>query len=98
MRRIGTPRSRPFSDFSSSGSSSESSFIHAFVVTSTNSVPVAVIDFGVVTAAICGPTKPGHSGMTAACSTRAASPLDPSQFATMLPIASGFFFRSVMPL
>jgi hypothetical protein len=41
-----------FNDRKSSGSSIESSFIHAFVVTCTNSVPFALIDFGAVTLAI----------------------------------------------
>ena len=54
------------SDRNSSGSSSDNSFIHAFVVTYTNSVPFAVIDCGDVTAAICGPTNEGHSGITLA--------------------------------
>ena len=54
------------SERSNSGSNSDSSVIHAFVVTFTNNVPFDVIDWGVVTAAILRPTRLGHSGMMAA--------------------------------
>ena len=41
IRRTGVRPAFAFSDRNSSGSSSDSSFIHAFVVTCTNSVPFA---------------------------------------------------------
>ena len=66
MRRTGVRFGFALRDRSSSGSSNDNSFIHAFVVTWTNNVPFAVIDCGEVTAAICGPTSVGHSGMTPA--------------------------------
>src|SRR5436190_8584567 len=50
IRRIAVRPSVALINLKSSGSSSDSSFIHAFVLTSTNSVPFAVMDFGVVTA------------------------------------------------
>jgi len=60
MRLIGGRPVLAFSDRKSSGSSNESSFIHAFVDTPTNSVPFAETDLGSVTAAICSPTSSVH--------------------------------------
>jgi len=85
-----------FNDRSSSGSSIDNSFAHAFVWTRTNKVPFADIDWGEVTAAICGPTSCRHSGMIPACSIRSATPLRVITLATIFPIASGRRFRSVM--
>jgi len=57
-----------------SGVMSCNSFIQELVATRTNSTPSGVMLSGVVTAAICGPTNPGHSGMTCACPIRRAKP------------------------
>jgi hypothetical protein len=66
IRLTGTRADSAFSERSSSGSSNDNSFIHAFVVTCTYNVPFALIDCGDVTFAICGPTSFGQSGMIAA--------------------------------
>ncbi len=57
------------------GAMSCNSVIQALVATRTNNVPSGVTLSGSVTAAICGPTSCGQSGMTCAWASRFSNPL-----------------------